>query len=325
MNVSIIIPVYNVESYISDCLESVMAQTYCGKIECLLVDDACTDDSMAIVKSFLVDYQGCIDFRIIHHERNRGLSAARNTGTREAKGEFIYYLDSDDMITSDCIEKLMTQIETNSDSDIELVQGNAKAVPARKSDIYKKHITFMHARSNEELRSCIYKYCQMPWDAWNKLIRREFILKHDLWFVEGLLYEDMLWSFYLTKCLSNVRYEPSVTYLHRKRLGSIMNGTDDLIAATHLKRINHEILTNLTVGFEEREVSFYAKSFALTYVRYVKVLPELKEEFHLFWSKAKEFHDIKTCLSLATIRFLGLFRWSWLLWPLMRRVKSFMV
>ena len=165
----------------------------------------------------------------------------------------------------------------------------------------------------------------MPWAAWNKLIKREFILKHDLWYVEGLLYEDMLWSFYLTKYLTNVHYEPSVTYLHRKRLDSIMNGTDDLIAATHLKRINHEILTNLTVGFEDREVSFYAKKFALTYVRYVKVLPDLKEEFRLFWSKAKEFHDIKTCLSLIAIRLLGLFRWSWLLWPLMRRVKKLMV
>lgn len=323
MNVSIIIPVYNVEHYIGNCLNSVIRQTYSGEMECLLINDACTDDSMIIVESLLADYQGCIDFRIIHHERNRGLSAARNTGTREAKGEFIYYLDSDDMISDDCIEKLMAVAKT--DVGIELVQGNAEAVPARNDDIYNKRITLRHANSNEEVRLCFLKSDQMPWDAWNKLIRRDFLIKHHLWFQEGLLYEDMMWSFYLIKYLKKICFEPSVTYFHRKRRGSIMNGTDDLMAATHLKRINHEILTNLTDGFEDREVSFYAKSFAFTYVRYVKVLPELKEEFHLFWSKAKEFHDIKTCLSLVAIRLLGLFRWSWLLWPLMRRVKYPMV
>ena len=125
LKVSIIIPVYNVAPYIGDCLQSVMRQTYAGSMECLLVDDCGEDDSMAIVERMIAEYNanlnanlnegGGIQFRILHHERNRGLSAARNTGTFAAVGEYLYYLDSDDEITDDCIEKLMQRVMENPD------------------------------------------------------------------------------------------------------------------------------------------------------------------------------------------------------------------
>lgn len=77
--VSIIIPVNNVSDYVEECLQSVAAQTYTA-IECIIVDDCGTDDSMQKVESFITNYQGPITFKILHHEHNRGLSAARNTG-----------------------------------------------------------------------------------------------------------------------------------------------------------------------------------------------------------------------------------------------------
>ena len=73
MKISIVIPIYNVSQYIADCLNSVFAQTYAGAMECLLVDDCGTDDSMRIVDELLASYQGPISFRILHHEHNRGL------------------------------------------------------------------------------------------------------------------------------------------------------------------------------------------------------------------------------------------------------------
>ena len=108
MKITIVIPVYNVAPYIKDCLASVMKQTYKGEIECLLIDDCGTDNSMGVVSQVLKDYSGKIDFRIYRHKYNRGLSAARNTGIEHATGEYIYFLDSDDEITSDCMEKLVT-------------------------------------------------------------------------------------------------------------------------------------------------------------------------------------------------------------------------
>lgn len=105
MNVSIIIPIYNVASYIEECLRSVMLQTYQGKMERLMVDDCGTDDSIAIAEKMIANYSGPIKFQIMHHEYNRGLSAARNIGTLQATGGYLYYLDSDDEITIDCIKK----------------------------------------------------------------------------------------------------------------------------------------------------------------------------------------------------------------------------
>ena len=102
--VSVIIPVYQVSDYVERCLLSVMNQTY-QNIECIIVDDCSTDDSVAKCDRLISTYKGPIKFQILHHERNRGLSAARNTGTDAATGEYIFYLDSDDEITDETFDK----------------------------------------------------------------------------------------------------------------------------------------------------------------------------------------------------------------------------
>ena len=109
--VSIVIPVYNVEPYIEECLQSVMRQTYLGMMECILVDDCGTDNSMGIAEQLIEAYNGPIDFKVLHHEHNRGVSAARNTGIDAACGEYIFFLDSDDWISDDCIERLTQPLE----------------------------------------------------------------------------------------------------------------------------------------------------------------------------------------------------------------------
>ena len=108
--ISIIIPVYQVSDYVERCIRSVMSQTFTD-IECIIVDDATVDDSMVKCQKLIDEYDGRIQFRLLHHEKNRGLSAARNTGTKAATGEYVFYLDSDDEITSDCIEKMMLLAE----------------------------------------------------------------------------------------------------------------------------------------------------------------------------------------------------------------------
>ena len=90
MDISIIIPVFNIAPYIGDCLESVMLQTYTGEMECIIVDDCGIDESIAIAKQMIAKYQGQIEFKIIPHAYNRGLSAARNTGIMHSKGDFIF-------------------------------------------------------------------------------------------------------------------------------------------------------------------------------------------------------------------------------------------
>lgn len=84
MKVSIIIPTYNVENYIEDCLRSVMSQTFTD-YECIVVDDFCKDNSIKVAEKVIADYHGEAIFKIIRHESNRGASAARNTGIKAAK------------------------------------------------------------------------------------------------------------------------------------------------------------------------------------------------------------------------------------------------
>ena len=107
--ISIVIPVWEVSAYIARCLRSVMGQTY-SRIECIIVDDASQDDSIAQCEQMIAKYRGPIRFSILHHSHNRGLSAARNTGTEAATGEYIYYLDSDDELPPDSIENLFRLI-----------------------------------------------------------------------------------------------------------------------------------------------------------------------------------------------------------------------
>ena len=85
ISISIIIPIYNVESFVAECLQSVAIQNYQGPIECILVDDCGTDKSIEIANSFIKNYKGDISFQLIHHDKNCGLSAARNTGINAAK------------------------------------------------------------------------------------------------------------------------------------------------------------------------------------------------------------------------------------------------
>lgn len=91
MKISIIVPVYNVEQYIKECFDSIAAQTYNGEIECIFVDDCGQDKSVDILEKMIVGYQGGISFSIIHHEHNKGLSGARNTGIRHATGDYLYF------------------------------------------------------------------------------------------------------------------------------------------------------------------------------------------------------------------------------------------
>ena len=127
IKVSIIIPIYNVASYVERCIRSVMNQTLTKEIECIILDDCGSDNSIDIAENLISEYVGCIDFRILHHDFNRGLSAARNTGIDSAKGEYIYYLDSDDKIVPDCIEKLVSSVKKHPDSQIVFAGAEASA------------------------------------------------------------------------------------------------------------------------------------------------------------------------------------------------------
>ena len=123
IKVSIIVPVYNVSEYIERCWDSIRNQTY-KNIEALFVDDCGTDDSVAKLEGCLA-VSDAVEARILHHAKNRGLSAARNTGLEAATGDYVYFLDSDDDITEDCIESLVAPL---SEKQYDFVVGDYSVV-----------------------------------------------------------------------------------------------------------------------------------------------------------------------------------------------------
>lgn len=270
MLVSIIIPVYNVAPYVERCLRSVMGQTYSGDMECLLVDDCGSDDSMAIAEHLISEYEGPIRFCILHHEYNRGLSAARNTGTDASKGDYVFYLDSDDELTDNCIKKLVKPVIN--DKTIEMVTGNRRV----RSDFYKISKQFQQGLKLQEenivtldaVRCFFYNRKGLTVNAWNKLIRKDFLIQNQLYFKEGLLYEDNLWTFYVVKYLSHLYVIHDITYIQHKRPNSITTGTSREEELHHRIVLYNEIANNLTLGEIEREAKHYLKRLCALFIKY---------------------------------------------------------
>lgn len=217
VKVSIVIPVYQVESYVERCLESVFAQTY-RHVEVILVDDCGTDSSMKRVESFLESHD-TLDARIVKHEHNRGLSAARNTGLDAATGDYVLFLDSDDALSHMAVEALVKPLEV---FPYEMVIGDYVTVNNQG----------MTETSNLKLpqgalmggSEILNAYAQGLWYvmAWNKLCNRCFLLKEKLYFAEGFLHEDVIWTFKLACKLQSMYVVQQSTYCYTVRNASIM-------------------------------------------------------------------------------------------------------
>ena len=306
MDVSIIIPVYNVAPYIEDCLRSVINQTYVGDIECILVDDCGTDDSIAKAEQMIAEYDGSILFEILHHETNRGLSAARNTGMQKATGEYILFVDSDDEIAEDCIEKMMAI--ALKDPAIELIQGSHITYCDGQQSWHPKRIRITHAYTKDEVRNCFYKYRQIDVVAWNKLMKRSVIDDNHLSFLEGLLYEDTPWTFYWLKYVTNAFFMFDITYHQNRRPQSIVTGTSAQTAVIHQLKGLDDCITHLTSGYEKQEIKYFIIRFSGLYFSHSMNMLELQEELGKYFHYVWRYHDFRLCFILITSSLFGRFR-----------------
>lgn len=216
--VSIIIPVYNVESYIEQCIDSVILQNY-QNIEIILVDDCGSDDSVEIANQILTHCGR--KWKIVRHEKNRGLSAARNTGVDVSSGEFIFFLDSDDFITKDCIEKLYKSIlETGADMAF-----GSYYWPSIEDDRNEACFNINPERLSlcTPLENFIKEYTYAT--AHNRLIRKDRYLETGVRFIEGILHEDDPWSFEMSLKMPKICGIADKTYCYQERESSIMSNS----------------------------------------------------------------------------------------------------
>ena len=228
--VSIIIPVYKVEKYIGRCLNSVMRQVCQGfSIECIIVDDCSPDDSMLIVQRFIENYSGNIVFKTLRHEENLGLSAARNTGLKQATGEFLFFIDSDDYITEDCLQKLTDVVKGH--PEVQVVKGNHEGRGKMLTERIPRGIL-----GKDALLELLYMDV-IPVMAWNTLIKRSLVEQRDMSFKEGLVFEDNLWSVQLFRYTDSFVLAPDVTYHYDFNPDSIMGNHEDVCQVRYLPHI----------------------------------------------------------------------------------------
>ncbi len=232
--ISIIIPVYQVENYIEECLNSIGQQTYKGDVECLLIDDCGQDSTMDKVKQFIASYKGSISFNIIRQDKNRGVSAARNTGIRAAKGDYLMLMDDDDIIAPNCLEILAECLLLE---NIDMVCGGFKTIDGYYplwSDGYQLS-DYQSSTPNEIIDFYASgKLYEMPW---NKLVRKDVVINHNIYFKEGIVYEDKLWVFLLVNHITSLKTVSKVTYFWRIHSKSQWN---DPLQIT--KRINGGVI-----------------------------------------------------------------------------------
>ncbi len=224
IKISVIIPVYNVEEYIEQCVESVVNQTL-KEIEIIIVNDGTQDNSMKKIEKFLSDKR----ITVINKE-NGGLSSARNCGLKIAKGEYISFVDSDDFIDEMMLEKLY---ENGEGKDIII------------SDVIEyNHIT--QEKKQREIKNEIKKYTKGSYfwkysgfEVCNKIYKRNFLMKNNIKFIEGIVFEDILFNFYSLFLANKVKYVEGVYYYYRtKRKNSILSTLDDKKNLNAYNKIN---------------------------------------------------------------------------------------
>ena len=235
--VSVVVPVYNVERYLKECVDSVLNQTY-SDFEIILVDDGSTDGSGKLCDDYL-----SVDNRIkVIHRENGGLSAARNTGMDAATGDYIYFLDSDDYIESATFEHLVHTAKTD-DADIVFFDGYVYYTDCEDDgNTYgytrKKHYQTDTGKTvleelliNEEYRTAV------PLTFY----KAHYLQKSNIRFYEGILHEDELFTFQTFNANGTVAHCHEALYARRIRPASIMTASSNERRFTSMLAIYNEL------------------------------------------------------------------------------------
>ncbi len=196
--ISVIVPVYNVEDYLEECLDSILNQSMIDYIEVIMVDDGSADNSRYIIEKYALDYE---NFHAYHKE-NEGQGIARNYGMKYAKGDYISFIDADDYIPQNAYEELYNFISTN-ENDVVAGRFNRFTDYNTWEELLSKN-SFKNVE--KDIKSThIRELTDLVWDtiSCNKIYKREFLNKNNLQFPnERILFEDIIFTFktyYLAK------------------------------------------------------------------------------------------------------------------------------
>ena len=285
--ISIIVPVHNVEAFLDECIRSMVEQTY-RNIEIVLVDDGSTDNSPAICDAWAEK-----DSRIVViHQPGSGVSVARNKGIEVSKGDYLYFVDSDDYIRADLCRRAMEAIQDNQ-ADV-VAFGTTRVTEA--GEVYET-IPGQDAVMDKEAALMALSQHKLINSCWSKVYKRE--IWQELRFPEGRLFEDVATAYKVLLQADRVCCIPDALYCYRKREGSIVAAVSarslrDLFLM--LKQMYDDLLPIYPVMAENmfNEVVRSAKAYADHAIDYKGEQHEILDQVTAFLQENKT-QILETC------------------------------
>ncbi len=298
--ISFVLPIYNVEEYLRDCVDSIYSQDF-GSInyEVIGVEDCSTDGTRALLESLQKEHD---NFKIVYNKQNGGLAFSRNAGLREAKGKYVWFVDSDDLVYPGCVPGLVKLLEEN---DPDLLSGSFLKVPAEFS---------IDAEFRPEPFSTSFHWgenliTEAPTEAYTKkvmttacvvLFKTELLRRENLTFDEDIVMsEDADFYIFFPKGFKILKSE-AICYLYRQRGGSILHSPkryqrgylsnlyilekylrlheNDVLSGKQQKKLQKEIIANLKYNMAQTLVLVDDRAYVK---EQLKVLRE--KGYYPFW------------------------------------------
>ncbi len=249
--ISVIVPLYNAEKYLGECLESLLAQTF-QDFEVIAADDCSTDNSVKIIKSYAAKFGGRLKISKLK-KNSGGASFPRNKGMENSRGEYIYFLDSDDTITPTALEELYT-LAKNFDADVVQCE-KFYSIPDKfwnakenfKPTNYLTGEKFLITtpliwENNFEERVDFFAQRKLIWNVVTQLIRRDFVMENEIRFCNTYA-EDMIFTICELCCAEKFLVVPNTVYFYRRRANS--SSTKDYAS---IQKLFHRQINALSCG-----------------------------------------------------------------------------
>jgi glycosyltransferase involved in cell wall biosynthesis len=278
--ITLAMPVYNVEKYVEKALLSALNQTY-KNIEYIIVDDRGTDKSMEIVRCVLSKHLRGENVKIIEHERNIGTGATKNTTIENAKGKYLFFMDSDDEISPDCIEKLYAKMQ---EEPVDFVIGSYRALLRTGETIENRIFDNAKMQGHLEVARQFFekRNKSLPVVTWNKLYRLSFLCDNRILCNPSHIYEDSIFSLQVFLNAFSCSFVPDITYFYYDTPDSLVN------------KIRKSNLRSSRFAVNMVEISAFYRQYAQNYRK-----ESIYESILIYIVNTEYFHAIKVNESTA--------------------------
>ncbi len=297
VDISVIIPVYNVEYYIEDCLRSLFTQTKTEGVEFILINDCTPDQSIQKAEKVIAEYPH-LDVKILHHESNGGVGQARLTGTEAAQGDYMIHIDPDDSVHPKMLEGMY---ETAQRENADLVVCDYYLVYVNKKKRFSPNLPSRGVECFQLLSEA-----KLGCYVWNKMIKKSLYQRPDLRFIKGInMWEDNTYVSKVFLLAQKIVHLPEPYYFYKKRTQSIsMSSTErknlDMIhSLAEIERFIKE--QNMEIECSE-PLNYY--KLRLHYRLLTKSPKELREQYIPLYSELEPYLEISSSSFDASSRYI---------------------